>query len=370
MRHHTTRKFLSFCILLVLFFSTILLFSSVKADGKDGIVYWSTGFETGNYNDLTIGKGGTPQTEGTGSSYHITSSIVYNGNYAFIASVDSPPGSGDTSAKAIRWSPMDGTQNGKDGITSFYFGAALYLSPGFTSAGWGVNIMQLHVMSDSGVPLPAVLMVQGAGETLHFQLYSKDWNNTEHVWWDGGNGAVPTGKWFTAVIYWDGSSANGNITLWINNVKMATESGDFRVSSNGVDPDGWSGPFVDAGIYQSHRCPAQYVVVDDMCVASTLSLATPASPEPTPIPNPTLTSTASPTKQPGPISFPSIASTAPPPSNKLAPTPTATDSATLSSSSGTPITLEFPSGIIITVILALATATTFASLQKNKHRTK
>lgn len=247
-----------------------------------GTVYWRAGFETGTDSEFTTGgAGGQWQVEHGGATAQAVNSgqgyPIYKGNWCFKATVTGPPTDGGSvvNAKAIVWSPLRTT------IDKAYYGAALYIPTNVSAPDWGINIMQLHVMSDEGVTLPAVLLLSGTAENLKFNLYSRDWNGGEHMWWTSTSPAI-VGQWFTAVFYWDGSSANGNLTLWINGVQMTSINSDFRignaVNSNGqpVDPSGWVGPFFDTGIYQSTAAPInQYILSDEMIVASTLSAATP-----------------------------------------------------------------------------------------------
>ena len=227
----------------------------------NGIVYWRAGFETGDFYEITdagYGGGGEPQTEGVGGQLSITSSNVFKGNYACKTEIVTPPSSGNVNAKAIRWDPIRDYQQA-------YYGAALYLDPNLAVTDWGMNIMQLHVMSDGYSALPAVLLVTNSGGSLKFNLYQQRHDGAQFMHWTGD---AIVGEWFTAVFYCN-HIENGNLKLWINGVLVADVNGDFRTL------DSYPGSFFDAGIYQSYQNPAQYVLVDEMIVASTLESATP-----------------------------------------------------------------------------------------------
>jgi hypothetical protein len=291
----------------------IFLASSVRlADSETPAVYWSANFESGNFFEITNNGGGQVQRDAGASSVLITSN-VFNGSYALNSSVNIAPGGGNIHSKVVRWSPI------RD-LSVAYYGAALYLPFDFdVSSNYGaswVNIMQLHTL-DGAYALPACLIMTKSHGQIEMTLYSKSWDNLEHVYW---NGPSIIGEWFTVVFYCE-FKENGNLTLWINNVQVASVIGDFRTG------DSYNGPFFDTGIYQDYTSPAQYVLSDDMIVASTLELATPTGTPtitPTPSPTPTPTPTAIPTPVPSPTPTPTpTAIPTPVPSPTPTPTPTA-----------------------------------------------
>ena len=239
------------------------------------MVYWKADFEEGNFYDITdagYGSGGQTQVDSPYSSIAVESNNVFQGNYACKSQVITPPPSnyvsqpsgstGIVHAKALRWNPIDS-------LTETYYGAALYLSPGFSTVAGGanswVNIMQIHGMSDTNA-LPAFLVItKSSSGTLLMNLDTKTHDGTSSRIWSA---PAIVGQWFTAVFYLR-STTNGELSLWINGQKVADHTGDYTMGGASV------GGFFDTGIYQSYLSPAQYVLSDDMIVASTLEAATP-----------------------------------------------------------------------------------------------
>jgi hypothetical protein len=225
-----------------------------------GTVYWRTGFETGTYSEIS--SGGVAQLASAPyAKLSIVTSPVFKGTYASRADVVSKPSSGIVRAKAIRWDPIRN-------LPQAYFGAALYLPSNFdvsTSANW-VNIMQLHVMSDSASGLPACIIMTKSNGVLKMNLYQKTVGGSEIYHWSG---PAIVGQWFTVVIYCH-FVQNGHCSLWVNGNLVFDQAGDYRTG----DPN-YVGAFCDTGIYEDYRSPVQYVVSDEMIIASTLAAATP-----------------------------------------------------------------------------------------------
>jgi hypothetical protein len=230
------------------------------------VVYWKAGFETGTFSEIL--NGGEPQLVSPPyAAMSIVTSPVFKGTYACKSSVVSQPSSGIVRAKAIKWSPV------RD-YAAAYFGAALYLPSNFNvsaSANW-VNIMQLHCMSDSASGLPACIIMTKVGGVLKMTLYQKTSTNQEIFHWIGN---PILGQWFTVVIYCH-FVQNGHCSLWINDSLVFDQDGDYRTGDSS-----YPGAFFDTGIYQDYRSPPQYVVSDEMIVASTLAEATPVRTTPT-----------------------------------------------------------------------------------------
>jgi hypothetical protein len=187
---------------------------------------------------------------------------VFKGNYASRAEIVTPPSSGVSHAKALRWNPIAD-------ITEAYYGVALYLSPGFTipRGGWA-NIAQIHEMKSTGLALQYLAVIRGSDGTPHLRLRSQDNAGGYHDY--GVDIPAPRGEWFT-VVFHVRHTIDGQLKLWINNQLIGNVMGDF----SNTDPVTHVAGFFDAGLYQNYICPAQYVIFDEMIVASTLEAATP-----------------------------------------------------------------------------------------------
>ena len=258
---------------------TISLQGQISPSQSTGVVYWKADFEEGTFYDITdagFSWGGDTQIDSPYSQISIATSPVFKGNYACKSQVITPPpigyvspDSGQTGivhAKALRWYPIYN-------LTEAYYGAAIYLSPGFSTVTGGanswVNIMQVHGMS--GLALPAfIIITKTSGGFLMMNLETKSNTGASSVLW---NTSAIVGQWFTVVFHLKfATEENGGILeMWLNGNKVASQTGDYT-------PGGaYNSGFFDTGIYQSYACPAQYVISDEMTVASTLELATPSS---------------------------------------------------------------------------------------------
>jgi hypothetical protein len=270
--------FLTVSLIFALFFSlqssnaSITVSQSFVTQGQisSGQIYWSANFDNGNFNEITSNSGGEVQSN-SGATSILETTNVFSGSYSVKNSVDKPPSSGIIHTKLIRWTVIQDTPQ-------FYFGAALYIPNTFTvstssGANW-CNIMQMHCKSDSANGLPACIILSNVGGIIKMSLYQKDLNNVEHTYWTAN---APLGQWFRVVIYAE-FKQNGNLTMWLSTDRDGAMTNSNRVFSGIADlrtGDSFAGPFVDTGIYQDYRSPAQYTLSDSMIVASTLSLATP-----------------------------------------------------------------------------------------------
>ena len=257
---------------------TISLQGQISPSPPSEVVFWKADFETGTYYDFTdagYNWGGETQEEPPYSALTIITNPVFKGQYACKAEVITPPPSDYVStpsgqiglihAKALRWHPIDT-------LTEAYYGAALYLSPGFSTIEGGanswVNVIQVHGLGDS-LALPAYLIIsKTTSHVLKFNVETKDQIGTTTRFWQGD---AIVGQWFTIVFHLKFTTeANGGILeCWINGNKIASRTGDYTVGG------AYASGFFDAGIYQSYLSPAQYVLIDEMIVASTLEAATP-----------------------------------------------------------------------------------------------
>jgi hypothetical protein len=237
---------------------------------SSGHIYWSANFDSGNFNEITASSGGEVQSN-SGAASALETINVFSGSYSAKNSINTPPSSGITHTKLIRWTVIQDTPQ-------FYFGAALYLpntlSVSTSSGANWCNIMQMHCKSDSANGLPACIILSNVGGIIKMSLYQKDLNNVEHTYWTAN---APLGQWFRVVIYAE-FKQNGNLTMWLSTDRNGAMTNSNRVFSGIADlrtGDTFAGPFVDTGIYQDYRSPAQYTLSDSMIVASTLALATP-----------------------------------------------------------------------------------------------
>jgi hypothetical protein len=237
---------------------------------SSGQIFWSANFDSGNFNEITASSGGEVQSN-SGATSTLETTNVFSGTYSANNSINTPPSSGIIHTKLIRWSAIQDTPQ-------FYFGAALYISKTLTvstasGANW-CNIMQMHCKSDSANGLPACIILSNSGGVVKMSLYQKDLNNVEHTYWTAN---APLGQWFRVVIYGE-FKENGNLTMWLSTERNGAITDSNRVFSGIADlrtGDSFAGPFIDTGIYQDYRSPAQYTLSDSMIVASTLALATP-----------------------------------------------------------------------------------------------
>jgi hypothetical protein len=235
-----------------------------------GQIYWNAKFEYGNFDEITSNSGGEVQSD-YGTSSILESTNVFSGVYSVKNSINTPPSSGVTHTKLVRWGVVKDTPQ-------YYFGAALYIPPSFTvstasGANW-CNIMQLHCKSDSALGLPACIILSNYDGTIKMSLYQKDYSGNEHTYWTSN---APIGQWFRVVLYAE-FEQNGHLAMWLSTARSGQLTDSDLVYSGVVDlrtGDNFAGAFIDTGIYQDYRSPAQYILSDSMTVASALDAATP-----------------------------------------------------------------------------------------------
>ena len=260
------RGFLLIIIFSLLYLSTILLClglvgskiisssGTIKYD-IGGTVYWSTGFETGDFSEVATVNAWPDY----GSYATVNTGPVYDGNYAVNLSITTPE---LCIYKSCKSELIQGS--GINNHAEVYVGGAFYIPPGFTPKYWAV-IAQLKVPMPQNEEI-ALLQVGSDGklcfaEEVNAGGWRQLWKDIE---------VYTSNKWYTFVMHVvvDTEAKGGVLELWIDGEHKVTDYDDYHTN---VEE---SGPNFQVDVYVDYYHPEdpeepKWILFDQLVAGST-----------------------------------------------------------------------------------------------------